>query len=479
MIEATASAVPTLSGAISRLQRAASAGRATPLSGKTTPSFSRRPGKVPVDVAAAEAGRDGCYDSLMRWGLVLCAALVACADNTPGVAPSVPPPVPEAAPSARETGWEIQGAARDAYAVRRDLAQRGALLLEPVGETHGHYGTWMRPIDAAPYRGRRVRISASTRTEGTTRRVDLWARAQAVDSPGDGMGLGGDWKKLPTDSDWSPRTIVFDVAEEAAWIDYGFGIAGPGRLWFEGAKIEVVGADVATTNDHEGERPVGHDARANPSTIRFRGTAVQSPSAAPLGGVTACVFAQPTTPCVTTDVTGAFDLPVPARSETGVTLALPGRDPVLVSFVTGARDQDGFRIGMQSASLVSGVATALGLAYPIDASSGFLAAFASAPGSQANLPGVRVAITPATGKGPIYLASTGAPDPSATSTSARGVGFFGSVTPGALTVTFSPAAPGATLSCTSNFGGWPSALPNSVRVPIVAGFDTHVGMACR
>src|SRR5689334_4204620 len=72
-----------------------------------------------------------------------------------------------------EPGWILSGGGRDLYAVRRDTQQnRTAWLLEPVRDTYGKYGTWMRHVDASEYRAKRVRISATIKTEGATRRVD-------------------------------------------------------------------------------------------------------------------------------------------------------------------------------------------------------------------------------------------------------------------------------------------------------------------
>jgi hypothetical protein len=79
------------------------------------------------------------------------------------------------------------------------------------------------------------------KTEGATRRVDFWARAQAKDSPSDGHGLGGEWKNLPPTSDWMPAEIVLDVPVETAHLQYGIGLAGPGKMWIDRTTIEIVG----------------------------------------------------------------------------------------------------------------------------------------------------------------------------------------------------------------------------------------------
>ena len=184
-----------------------------------------------------------------------CPASPASSAATPAQA-TARPLLLEAYPSAQEVGepgWILSGGAHEEYAVRRDAsADRPSWLLEPVSDTFGRYGTWMRHIEAADYRGKRVRITATVKTRGATNRVDFWARAQAKDSPGDGAGLGGDWEKLPADTDWSQNTIVFDVPDQTEWLEYGVGVAGPGVLWLDGAKIEVVGSDVPVSRGFVG-----------------------------------------------------------------------------------------------------------------------------------------------------------------------------------------------------------------------------------
>lgn len=201
-------------------------------------------------VLALLCGVPGCGGSQPR-----CVATPAPPSPTPVATASERAPILEPYPSEQEVGepgWVLSGGAHDAYAVRRDGP---AWLLEPVKDTFGHYGTWMRQVEAADYRGKRVRITATVRTRGATRRVDFWARVQAKDSPSDGGGLGGDSEKLPADSEWTQDTIVLDVPPAADRIEYGVGIAGPGTLWLESAKLDVVGADVPVSRGFAGQRP--------------------------------------------------------------------------------------------------------------------------------------------------------------------------------------------------------------------------------
>jgi hypothetical protein len=85
-----------------------------------------------------------------------------------------------------------------------------------------------------------------------------------------------------------------------------------------------------------------------------------------------------------------------------------------------------------------------------------------------------MAIEPKSGQGPLYFAPSSKPDPQRTSTSTWSEALFASVAPGEVTLTFGPAG----VTCVPLYGGWPSAIPNSVRIPVAAGFETRLGMRC-
>lgn len=162
---------------------------------------------------------------------------------------------------APESGWSLSGGGSEAYAVHldRDVMRAGhpTVRLAPIAATHDRYGTYARTLDASPFLGKRVRFSAWVKTQGTTKRADFWARVQARDSPPDGVGLGGRWTYLPKSSEWTHEEIVLDVDPQGDRFNYGVGIAGPGKLWVDEPKMEVVGADVPVTPMYPGEVTVG------------------------------------------------------------------------------------------------------------------------------------------------------------------------------------------------------------------------------
>jgi hypothetical protein len=208
-------------------------------------------------------------------------------------------------------------------------------------------------------------------------------------------------------------------------------------------------------------------------TVLFSGLIVASgPSAFALTGAQVCV-AQ-TTNCSTTDSQGAFALHIPANAQVAITIQRSGYTNVLVPIITNTLDQTGWEIGTLAAATTTANYQTAGATYP-DPSKSFLAAFASTANGQSGHANVTFQYAPAPTLGPTYTDATGAASANATSTSTWGEGiatFPSSVSQ--VVVTFQPS----TLSCASNFGGWPAMGANAVLVPLLPGFETHVGQAC-
>jgi hypothetical protein len=208
------------------------------------------------------------------------------------------------------------------------------------------------------------------------------------------------------------------------------------------------------------------------ATSTLAGTVVQTFGGV-LSGVTVCVYDQPATPCVLTDSAGHFSILVPSEGQTGITLAGSGSGSVLVPMLFEGSDQTEWVIGMPTLETLQGYYSAGGVTYP-DPSNGFLAVFTTAGSTQNGQAGISVATAPASGSGPLYSApSATAPDATLQATSSAGLARFAQVAPGVVAVSLSPSG-----ACQLDFGGWPQVGSAAVNVPIVAGFETHVGFGC-
>lgn len=110
------------------------------------------------------------------------------------------------------------------------------------------FGTFMQSCCARTFAGKRVRFTALVRSEQVTHWAGLWFRIDAVES---GRTLGFDnmsERPITGTTDWTRHAVVLDVPEAGKGLAYGVLLSGPGRVWIAGVRVEVVTADVPTTN---------------------------------------------------------------------------------------------------------------------------------------------------------------------------------------------------------------------------------------
>lgn len=113
----------------------------------------------------------------------------------------------------------------------------------------GKIAVLMQSIDAAPYRGYRLRLSAELRTEEADAGT-IWLR---IDGPGNfGMRFDNMMNRtadgaLRGTCNWVMRNIVLDVPDDAESIHYGFFLKGYGKVWARTFRLETVSADTPLT----------------------------------------------------------------------------------------------------------------------------------------------------------------------------------------------------------------------------------------
>ncbi len=127
------------------------------------------------------------------------------------------------------------------------------------------FAAFMQSIVADAYRGRRIRLSASFKTED----ADLGSIWMRVDkAPGsvlrfDNMTTRKVDGPLKGTTGWTERSVILDVPDEASSIHYGFLLQGYGRVWARWLRLERVGADIAPTSGR---------CLAQPTNLDFSGT---------------------------------------------------------------------------------------------------------------------------------------------------------------------------------------------------------------
>jgi erythromycin esterase len=107
-------------------------------------------------------------------------------------------------------------------------------------------GILMRRLDAAPFRGRAVRLRAAVRLEnpGPGDRAQLWLRVERVQGA---AGFYDDMADRPiTGTAWQTYEISGDVAADAQAVEIGILVNGKARVWVDQAALETLGpADAA------------------------------------------------------------------------------------------------------------------------------------------------------------------------------------------------------------------------------------------
>ena len=139
---------------------------------------------------------------------------------------------------------------------------RQSVLIDHTNwSTVGRLGSLSKKIDAAPYRGKRVRFRAAVRTEVYQERGEarLWLR---VDREGGRQGFFDNMEKRPIASpEWQIYEIIGDVADDAASIHLGTMLMGYGKSWTDDVVFEIIGE--AEPLVVEAPRPVTERGLAN------------------------------------------------------------------------------------------------------------------------------------------------------------------------------------------------------------------------
>jgi len=144
-------------------------------------------------------------------------------------------------------GWFLPGPCREAgYQAqlsedRPKEGKRCVLLSREAAERAATFGNLMQSFDAAPYRGRRIRLRAAVRTEvaGVGNQAQLWVR---VDRKGGGVGFFDNMGDRPiANATWREYEIAGDVAEDAEGIALGLMLIGNGRAWLDAVHFAIIG----------------------------------------------------------------------------------------------------------------------------------------------------------------------------------------------------------------------------------------------
>lgn len=182
------------------------------------------------------------------------------------------------------TGWLFPPAQKAAgYRLTIDntnpIERKNSVLLDSTNlkQAGSPFGNLMQPIDARPYRDKRVRFRAAVRTAELAGdgRAQLWFRVDRASSGGrPAVGAFDNMADRPIREDqWKHFEIVGQIDDDAEKILLGLLLLGTGKAWIDNATLEVVSEATPTTaastpiSIPSGYRPTPGDERGPESDL--------------------------------------------------------------------------------------------------------------------------------------------------------------------------------------------------------------------
>ena|ERR1700674_2457959 len=154
-------------------------------------------------------------------------------------------------------GWHLAGTKPAEYEVGVDTGQayqgHASAFLRSKRPSVDGFGTLMQSITAEQYHGNEVRLSGLVKSEEVTRWAGLWMR---VDKGTDQLALDNMQNRpIKGTTGWQRYYVVLDVPKDATRIAFGILLDGPGEVWLNSTKFEIVGLDVPATSPSERRLP--------------------------------------------------------------------------------------------------------------------------------------------------------------------------------------------------------------------------------
>ncbi len=110
------------------------------------------------------------------------------------------------------------------------------------------FGTLMQDFSADQYVGKRVRFRAFVKSDNVARWAGLWMRVDGKNGAPAYLAFDNmQDRPIKGTTGWQQYDVVLDVPAGAAGIFFGILLDGPGEVWLNNTKIEVVGTDVPAT----------------------------------------------------------------------------------------------------------------------------------------------------------------------------------------------------------------------------------------
>lgn len=152
-------------------------------------------------------------------------------------------------------GWFAAGSSPDSYEMEivKGSAADGsnAATIRSIDQKVKGFGTLMQDCKPDQFRGKRIRLSGSVKSENVKGWAGLWLRVdqERSDTPLSFDNMSD--RKIKGSMPWANYEIVLDVPSNASNLAYGALLCGTGQIWFDNLKFDIVDSTVSVTGNHK------------------------------------------------------------------------------------------------------------------------------------------------------------------------------------------------------------------------------------
>ncbi len=152
-------------------------------------------------------------------------------------------------PASQPEGWTLRGSTND-FEVTVDNAVfsqgKHSVCLKSKVSAPKNFINLLQAVRADDYRGKRLRLSAQVKVQGTAPETQLWMRIDTATRYSVSFDNMADRLIRPS-AEWKKYEIVLDVPADALNLTFGVTLAGNGQAWADDFQLEPVSASIPVT----------------------------------------------------------------------------------------------------------------------------------------------------------------------------------------------------------------------------------------
>lgn len=149
--------------------------------------------------------------------------------------------------AAAPRGWFLAGSQPKSYETGTEYTGKpSAFLKSTATEPIKGFGTLMQSFAADNYKGKRIRFTASVKSQDVKDWSGLWMR---VDKGRESVAFDNMQNRaIKGTTDWKEYVVTLDVPGDATGISFGILLTETGTVWLRDIRLEAVDAQVSTTS---------------------------------------------------------------------------------------------------------------------------------------------------------------------------------------------------------------------------------------